>query len=695
MDRCEWVTPLEWDPGIIRTAQIAKRRQGNPGSKAKKLQILDIPAAFDIETSHTPGREDAHLYHWQMQIGLDTPTIHGRTWDDFRQMLDRLRIAIPDGNQLIIYVHFLSFEWQHLRTVYPFRNEEIFCTGPRSILYARMFDNKIEFRCSNLLTNLSLSEWTHKMGVAHPKLDSDAYDHDQIRFPWTQLSEEELLYCRNDVLGLCEALVEQMSREGDTLATIPYTSTGYVRRDVKAAMKNWSRLTIRKIQPTPECYRLLREMFRGGDTHANRHWAGELIANAGHIDRSSSYPDVLVNCRFPMTPWRRWIRLSVSELYRLKRLDMALAMRVRFKGLRLRSVSIGDPPLSFSKCRAVLNYWLDNGRVLCADSLITCINDIDLMVYEDAYTWDEIEILEGWYSQYDYLPDPLRQLIIYYYKQKTELKGVTGQIDGVDAEILYTKSKNRINAIYGDMVRDVAKPDVVFNGTGFEAGEDDLENKLEKHSRKAYNAYQWGVWCTSWARFRLWEMIRKAGRNYVYGDTDSLVHVGEIDVSEYNRQRIKDSTASGAYAVDSKGKTHYMGVFEAEETHKEFITWGSKRYAYRNQDGSITTTVAGVSKRLGPAELALHGGLSAFKPGMIWTMAAGTEHKYNDLTREVITIDGHRLELGPNIYITPSTYNLKLDSRKHGYAELIEDPDCWTEILDDARSFDGFESEFN
>lgn len=690
----DWVDVAGWDPAIIESAGIAKRRQGNPGTKTKKRQIIDLPCAFDIETSHTPGREDAHLYHWQLQIGLDSPTIHGRTWNDLRVMLTRLCAAIGD-RQLVIYVHNLSFEWQHLRTVYDFTNAELFCTGSRTVLYCRMFEGRIELRCSYLLTNLSLREWTHKMRVQHPKLDGDSYDYDKIRYPWTELSEEELRYCRHDVLGLCEALVAQMAQEGDNLATIPYTSTGYVRRDVKAAMSNWSKWTIRKIQPPPECYRLLREAFRGGDTHANRHWAGEIVTKAKHLDRSSSYPDVLVNCRYPMTPWRRWIRLTVSELQRLKALDMALLMRVKIKGLRLRSLSIGDPPLSYSKCRAVCNYWLDNGRILFADSLITCINDIDLMVYQDAYVWDEMEILEGWYSQYDYLPDPLRELICYYYRCKTELKGVTGEIDGVDAETLYVKSKNRINSIYGDMVRDVAKPAVVFNGVDFEPGPDDLEDQLAKHSRRAYNAYQWGVWCTSWARFRLWELIRQLGRNYVYGDTDSAVYVGDVDVSEYNRQRIADSKRNGAYAKDPKGKVHYMGVFEAEETHKEFISWGAKRYAYRNQDGSITTTVSGVSKRLGPSELALHGGLSAFKPGMTWLYAAGTKSKYNDLTKEVIEIDGHKLELGPNIYITDTEYTLTLDDKPHGYAELIEDPDAWADVLDDARSFDGFESDFN
>lgn len=682
----DWTTPAAWDPSVITGAGEAKRQVGNPGTRSKKRRILDVPAAFDIETSHTPGRTDAHLYHWQLQIGLDTPTVHGRTWDDFRVMLDRLRNNIKDTETLVIYVHNLSFEWQHLRTVYPFRNEELFCTGDRKILRAYMYDRKLELRCSYLLTNMGLSAWTHKMNAAHPKLDSENYDHTRIRFPWDELSEEELRYCRHDVLGLCEALTAQMRRDGDTLATIPLTSTGYVRRDVKRAMQRWSRRAIRKMQPDPECYRALREEFGGGDTHANRYLACQVLPDVGSMDRSSSYPDVLVNCRYPMSPWRRWCRLNEKELRRLAKLDMALLMRVRIRRLRLRQPTIGDPPLSFSKCRGVVNHVLDNGRIIYADVLETTINDVDLVRLRSAYKWDgELEILAGWYSAYDWLPDPLRQLIIIYYQRKTELKGVEGQ------ELFYDLAKALLNSIYGMMAQDPVKTDTIFNGVNFEKGEEDLEGKLAKNAAKAFTSYAWGCWCTSWARLRLWEGIQAAGRDFVYCDTDSVKYLGELDLSAYNAKRIRDSKASGAYATDPKGVTHYMGVFEYEGRYRWFITAGSKKYAYMTPSWDLHITVAGVNKKKGAEELRRHGSLAAFQPGMIFREAGGTESVYNDLTKEVVEIDGHRLELGPNIYIRPSTYTLGITQE---YGELLADPEAYLEILGDAENFEDFEHEF-
>lgn len=686
----EWTSPDLWDPDTVTTAAYAKCHIGNPGKKRKR-KIRDLLCAFDIETSHVPGREDAMLYHWQLQIGLESPTVHGRTWADLRLMFCRLRESLGENDKLVIYVHNLSFEWQHLRTIYDFKADEIFATGPRKILKCTMYDGALEFRCSYMLTNMSLGAWTRKMRVQHPKLDGEEYDHNLIRWPWDDLTEEELRYCRHDVLGLCEALKVQMDRDGDTLETIVLTSTGYVRRDVKKVMRSWSYWGLQNVQPDVDVFRALREEFRGGDTHANRYFAGDLVPGVKSMDRSSSYPDVIVNCRFPMGKFKRWIRMCDAERKRLMNLDRALLMRVRFYNIRLVHPTIGDPPLSFSKCRRVLNHALDNGRILRADVLETTINDIDWIVYSQAYGWDRVEYLDAWQCAYDYLPDPLRDLVILYYKRKTELKGVAGQ------EMFYDLAKALLNSIYGLQAQDPCKQDVIFNGVDFDLGPEDLEAKLARNKFRAYGSYAWGCWTTSWARLRLWEGIygdgkhAGVGRDYVYGDTDSIKYVGDHDISWYNKIRIRESKANGAFATDPQGVTHYMGVFEDEGSYQLFRTWGAKKYAYVDSAGRTHITVAGVGKKKGAAELDRAGGIEAFRPGMIWTEAGGTESVYNDLTREVLNIDGHQLELGPNIYIRPSSYTLGVTNE---YSALMEDPAAYLEFLSDRENFEYFEHDY-
>ncbi len=58
----------------------------------------------------------------------------------------------------------------------------------------------------------------------------------------------------NDVRGLVEALKAEMSRDDDTLYTIPLTSTGYVRREVKAALRQWGRHRLAELMPGREVY---------------------------------------------------------------------------------------------------------------------------------------------------------------------------------------------------------------------------------------------------------------------------------------------------------------------------------------------------------------------------------------------------------------------------------------------------------
>lgn len=78
------------------------------------------------------------------------------------------------------------------------------------------------------------------------------------------------------------------------------------------------------------------------------------------------------------------------------------------------------------------------------------------------------------------------------------------------------------------------------------------------------------------------------------------------------------SKQNGAWAVDPKGKDHYMEVYEQEKDADRFITWGAKKYAYES-DGKLKITVAGVPKKEGAEELKRKGGLDALKPGFVFS----------------------------------------------------------------------------
>lgn len=189
-----------------------------------------------------------------------------------------------------------------------------------------------------------------------------------------------------------------------------------------------------------------------------------------------------------------------------------------------------------------------------------------------------------------------------------------------------------------------------------------LEELLEENERRAFLTYQHGVYVTAWARLRLYEGQKLAGENGVYCDTDSVKYINDIDWSAYNARRIADSTATGSYATDPAGVTHYMGVYEDDGYYARFRSWGAKKYAYQFEpDGPSHVTISGVNKGYGGPELDEHGGLEAFKPGFIFHKAGGTESVYNDHIHEWIPYPGgHELELGPNVLIRDSTYEVSV-----------------------------------
>lgn len=258
----------------FETIELLKRRKGNPG-KRKPPVYKNILCAFDIETSNIRYQNnlEAVMYIWQLAIGSDdSAVIIGRTWREFIRIVNLLQDQCGDNEYFIVFVHNLSFEFQFLKTVLSFDPESVFCLDDRKIL--RAVSGHLEFRCSYLQTNQSLSGFTRDYHALHQKLSGDDFDYSIKRLPWSKLTDEELSYCVNDVLGLIEAMKNRMESGGDDINTLPLTSTGYVRRRVKKAMRTYYRPKIISLQPDEELYRALRAAFRGGDTHANRFYTG-------------------------------------------------------------------------------------------------------------------------------------------------------------------------------------------------------------------------------------------------------------------------------------------------------------------------------------------------------------------------------------------------------------------------------------
>ena len=240
----------------FQSVPLLKNRRGNPSGK--KRHYMGLTTAFDIETTVLDEYEQSVMYIWQWQFGEDY-TVIGRTWEEFQDLQYRVKQCLPADRWLVVYVHNLSYEFQFLKGIYSFQSCDVFALNSRKILKCDMH-GVFEFRCSYRLTNMNLSDFTKKMKVTHQKLSGEEFDYSQKRYPWTELTDRELEYCTNDVLGLVEAINALMARDGDNLQTIPLTSTGYVRRNAKRAMRsgNTHHAFVGSILPNWEQYKALR-----------------------------------------------------------------------------------------------------------------------------------------------------------------------------------------------------------------------------------------------------------------------------------------------------------------------------------------------------------------------------------------------------------------------------------------------------
>lgn len=654
-----------YDFTTLLNTPCLRDKRGNKGSK-KRIVYKDLICAFDIETTRIENIDQSVMYIWQFAVKVNDKidVIIGRTWKEFKKLINILNEDDTEGKYLI-FVHNLSYEFQFLRNVYNFNSEEVFAVKSRKILKCEMY-NKFEFRCSYLQTNLSLANFTAKMGVENKKLKG--YDYDKKRYYFTPMSDDEMNYCINDVVGLIQAIEKRMSMYNDTLYTLPLTSTGYVRRVAKKKMIKWANYN-RAVFPTIGIFDLLEEAFRGGDTHANRYYVGKKIKNVVSYDRSSSYPDVIVNCKYPY----RFYRIDKSKAIESIENGKAVLMRIVLQNVKQKDKFYGCPYISFSKCRKVKNKIEDNGRIISADYLETTITDIDYKILIKEYDF-EITVIEAYSANYGMLPKNLRDVVIKFFVDKTSLKNVEGQ------DVFYMNAKELLNAIYGMMVQSPCKDNILFTEGAeniFSFENVSRETLLNEYNKKAFLPYQWGVWVTAWARYRLKEVVNIVGDNFVYCDTDSVkfVYNDEIinNIQSYNEYRYNDSLKSGAYAKDSKGLMHYMGVYELDGEYKEFKTLGAKKYVYTDKQNNLHTTIAGVNKKLAPIELKEHGGLDSFKVGFVFNIAGGTESIYNDADYGYYKLDDeHTIFIGKNMCIKNSTYTLGLTEEYTRLLSTIE-----------------------
>ena len=611
--------------------EIHRSHHKKKNGKSPITKYCNSIMTFDIEVSSAwlehgkviPYRKGESADYWNnlqplalcyiWQFSCDGVVYYGRELRDFLKVLDDL----PHDVEIIIWVHNLSYEFHFLTNILTW--DSVFARSSHKPIKAKSKEYpNIEFRCTYMLTRLSLATWGEQLGVA--KMVGDL-DYDKLRTPLTKLTDKELKYCEMDCL-VVEAGIKSYLKKYKKQRFIPMTQTGTVRQEVKEILmsdEEYVKKIKRLVPKSPEEYKRLQTVFAGGYTHANRYWSGQTIeGHIEHYDFASSYPTVMVAEKYPMTPW---LYLGSEMPNEDSFEDYAYILVLKFS--QLKSLSL-NTYIQASKVNAK-NMKLDNGRVRSADELTITITEQDYITIKNNYEWESLEVIKSYRSKKEYLPKPFVEYILELYANKTELKDVEGK------EELYMQSKQYINSMFGMCVTAIVQAEVELVGDDWivkPLTRDFVQHKLEQLSqnnpreKRYFLSYSWGCWVTAYARRNLWKCIESCDHDVLYCDTDSIFVLGKHDFSWYNDEITKKlEIACKKQNLDfnktrpktPKGKEKPLGIFDSEDSCIEFKTLGAKRYVERREgDGKLHLTVSGINK--GAVEL-LNDDIDNFEDG--------------------------------------------------------------------------------
>lgn len=567
-----------------------------------KSGYVSTALSFDIETTSFYSKKyDTNLacmYIWQM--GIDTNTIIGRTWEEFERIIDLVAgVLDPEKERVLCWIQNFSFEFQFLKARLEWNKgkegfPDIFAKNDRQILYARY--KTIEFRDSLSLTAMGLGKYKKNFNLNIGKLDGDL-DYTLYRHCNTKLSPVELSYCINDVQTLndwvyCYIIPEYLEKD----KKIPLTSTGIVRQEIKEEFakiekseKKRLQNRIRNAQPTEEMYLLFRNyLFRGGLTHANTVQCNYLIEEPfASMDLKSAHPAQILKEKFPYKFNRRNKSCFPEVLRQARENDYSFFGIFIFKNIRCAGWH------SLESKNKIIDYTpdatFDNGRLTYASQIKVCLTEIDFFNYEDMYTWDSYEVTVLYQAKKEVLPDYVRKVVLRYFTLKETIPKDT---------LEYNLAKRKLNSVFGMAATSLPEREIIYDKNTNTLVPGGISKSYDELTRWLIMLPQWAIWIAAYTRRAIVRSIKACGVDSIYYDTDSNKIANFEKYKDwfdaFNAEERRKSEEMEVYDFD-RNLFLKIGSFDLEYYGTRYKVLGAKRYLVEH-DGKVQCTVAGMVK---------------------------------------------------------------------------------------------------
>ena len=567
-----------------------------------RFEYLKVACAFDIETTsyYSPKyqKDLATMYIWQ--LGINKDTIIGRTWEEFKQIIEMLNEYAEKQNGVIIcLIQNLSFEFQFFKSLFDWNKNkngypDIFAKDDRTILYAKY--KHIEFRDTLALTGMSLNRFQKNYNLDVGKLAGDL-DYTLYRHCKTRVTPRELAYCINDVQVLTDffykyLLPEYLSKN----KKIPLTSTGIVRADIKEEFleipkEERKRLAsrLRNAQPSEAVYKLWRNyLFRGGYVHASTIACNYLWENSfGSYDLKSAHPGQMLAKKFPWKYNRRNRSEFPKILQQAKSGDYGFFGVFIFKNIRCSGYHSLESKNKIIEASPDAVY--ENGRLVYASMIKVCLIEQDFFNYEDLYEWESFDVRVIYQAKLDYLPDYVRKVVCKYFVLKETLD---------KSSVEYGLAKRKLNGIFGMAATSLPEREVVYNPETNEMELSAQSKSYDELVRYLIMLPQWAIQIAAYTRRDIVKSIVACDFDSMYYDTDSNKIMNykkhEDWFNKFNEERRALNRQCNTYDYDKK-YFERIGGFELEYIGTRFKVLGAKRYIVEH-DGEIQVTVAGMVK---------------------------------------------------------------------------------------------------
>lgn len=660
----------DFDYGILKNVMWYKEKGYRKGS------WNDIYIGLDTESSKDPDRPQGNNIPWKTYISawtisirfldMNIVTLYGGKPSDcmkcIRNILEHL-----SGDQTMIYIHNLAWDWQFLRKFFfeefgnPTDQLNIKPHYPISI----KFEEGLILRDSYIISQVGLEKWAKDLNVEHKKAVG-SWDYDKVRMQEDirKLSSEELHYIENDTLALVECLNQYGKFLKRRVWELPFTATGIVRKDVRdIGNDNSARQAFKNQCPSYQVYEILEAMFHGGYTHANRYIVNQILKMVRCYDFKSSYPFVMLTEKFPAGKFMDiGGKISVWDILKHKD-DTAFIFKLILIGVKLKDPTYPMPYLQRSKCSSVINPMVDNGRIIMADCIEIYTNEVDASIIMEQYSAEMQLCMEVKRTDKRYLPRWFTDYVFQRFINKCELEAA-----GKKKTIDYAIEKGRLNSTFGLLVmkyiRDQIEED--YDTGEFREAELDREDSFNTYIKKVTTIlpYQWGVWITSYAARNLFTFATQCIddlSDWAYSDTDSCYS------SSWNYEKVylynescKEKLRANGYGPAVVGdKEYWLGIAETDgkdDLCEEFVTVGAKRYCKRAaSDHELHITVSGVPKA---GAKSLKNDIRNFKKGMIFKGTDSGKKLHTYFYEKDIYTDQCGNERGDSIDLNPCDYEL-------------------------------------